>query len=177
MAVSIRFRFNPHKAIEVIVWLASRKPGITFHTLLKLLFFADKRHLNRYGRPIVGDDYVVMQYGPVASTTYDILKDEALAKELVHGERPFRVQGRFQVYVDQEVDYQALSESDIKALDWAMTNYGQLTFDELSELTHKDPAYVNAEGHLIRYEDFLEDSDGREERISELRESARRMVL
>ncbi len=89
--MSIRFRFNAKKAVEVILWFAERRPGISFHTLLKLLFYADKRHLNRYGRPITGDDYIAMQYGPVASTTYDMLKGAPLALEYLEGETPFEV--------------------------------------------------------------------------------------
>src|SRR5690606_9928660 len=87
---TIRFRTNPEKALEVILWFASKREGIDFHSILKLLFFADKYHLNGYGRPIVGDQYKALPYGPVAQTTYDILKREPLVlEELGLEELPF----------------------------------------------------------------------------------------
>lgn len=67
--MTIQFRTNARKALEVILWFAQR--GRTdFHGILKLLFFADKHHLNAYGRPIVGDQYKALPYGRVAQTTY-----------------------------------------------------------------------------------------------------------
>jgi hypothetical protein len=53
---------------------------VDFHTVLKVLFFADVNHLNNYGRPIVGDDYVALPHGPVPQTTYDILKADIASK-------------------------------------------------------------------------------------------------
>jgi hypothetical protein len=47
--MAIRFQTNPRKALEVIVWFANKRPGIDFHSILKLLFFADKDHLNGMG--------------------------------------------------------------------------------------------------------------------------------
>ncbi len=39
-----------------------------------MMYFADRLHLERYGRFICGDSYVAMKNGPVPSFTYDILK-------------------------------------------------------------------------------------------------------
>lgn len=46
-----------------------------FHELFKILYFADQEHIKIYGRPITGDKYIAMKYGPVPSFLYDILKD------------------------------------------------------------------------------------------------------
>ncbi|OQY45782.1 MAG: hypothetical protein B6240_08350 [Desulfobacteraceae bacterium 4572_87] len=53
-----------------------------FHKVFKILFFADQKHLSRYGRPVVGDYYVAMRHGPVPSRIYDILKS-------IRGDSPF----------------------------------------------------------------------------------------
>jgi uncharacterized phage-associated protein len=175
--MSIRFRFNVRKAVEVILWFSEIRPGITLHTLLKLLFYADKYHLNRYGRPIVGDDYRALQYGPVASTTYDILKGDNLGLELLGDERPFDVAGGRHVRGRRRPDLDVLSESDVEALAWSFKKYGRLNFGQLTELTHKEPAWVNAEGRLMRYEDFLDDTDDKAERVEDIRDAALRMVI
>ncbi len=81
--MAIKFKPNAAKAVEVIVWFANKRPGVDFHTILKLLFFADIYHLNQWGRPIIGDTYNALPYGPVAQTTYDLLRREPLALELL----------------------------------------------------------------------------------------------
>ena len=52
----------------------ARQAGGSIHKLkaLKLVYFADRYHLRRYGRPVIGDEYLAMQYGPVPSNTKDI---------------------------------------------------------------------------------------------------------
>ena len=52
--------------------------GVTDLTKLKaakLLFFADKLHLNRYGRPILGDCYFCLDHGPVPSFSLNEMND------------------------------------------------------------------------------------------------------
>ena len=39
-----------------------------------VLLFADKKHLERYGRFITGDTYSAMENGPVPSFAYDVVK-------------------------------------------------------------------------------------------------------
>ncbi|MDM8562335.1 DUF4065 domain-containing protein, partial [Candidatus Marithioploca araucensis] len=63
MSKRIEFQFNAKKALEVILWLATKEHNSGYHALLKTLFFAEEYHLNHYGRPIVGDVYLAMEYG------------------------------------------------------------------------------------------------------------------
>lgn len=174
----IRFRTNPHKALEVILWFAARRDGIDFHSILKLLFFADKYHLNRYGRPIVGDQYKALSYGPVAQTTYDILKREPLAlQDLGLEEVPFIVRGSYRVHPERAPNLRKLSASDIEALEYAWTNYAHLDFNKRIDLSHLDPAYLNADGQTMRYEDFIEDTDEKAGILDDLRDTAPRLVI
>lgn len=39
---------------------------------LQLVYFADRYHLRKFGRPITNDEYFAMPYGPVASGAKDI---------------------------------------------------------------------------------------------------------
>ena len=39
--MSIKFKPNATKAVEVILWFATERPGVDFQTILTLLFFAD----------------------------------------------------------------------------------------------------------------------------------------
>lgn len=177
--MSILYRVSPHKALAVILWFAKKRPGIDFHSILKLLFYADKYHLNNYGRPIVGDRYVALPYGPVAQMTYDILRGEPLALEALRtSELPFEVRDTFEVHLTiREVSFDKLSDSDVEALQHAWDEYSHLDFNALTRCTHADPAYQNAEGQTIQYEDFLEDQNKTAEILEDLRETAPHLVF
>src|SRR4029079_17679981 len=70
----IRFSFNEKKALEALVLVANEWPGITAFYASKAVFLADKNHLNKFGRPVVGDRYIAMDNGPVPSVIYDWFK-------------------------------------------------------------------------------------------------------
>jgi uncharacterized phage-associated protein len=51
------------------------------------MYFADRKHLEKYGRFICGDSYVAMKHGPVPSEIYDILK--AVISDTVLSFKPY----------------------------------------------------------------------------------------
>ena len=178
----MKYRKNPRKALEVVLWFANKEPGIDVHRILKLLFYADIQHLNRYGRPVVGDRYCALNWGPAAMTTYDILerKPEIVpALEINADAYPFDVRPgprRKHVYPQRPADHRKLSESDREALDWAYEKYGHLDFDTLSRLTHDHPAWKRgreAAGTHMDYLDFLEGENASPEKAEEFEELAR----
>ncbi len=64
------FSFSHRKATQALNFFAAKAGGkINKMKALKLVFFADRYHLRKYGRPVVGDEYLAMNYGPVASGT------------------------------------------------------------------------------------------------------------
>lgn len=174
-----RYPANMAKALEVVLWLADKDPEIDFHKILKLLFFADKYHLNKYGRPIVGGTYLADIYGPVSQPVYLILREEPLTAEMLerNGEPPFKVVSRYKVRAERSANRRLLSASDAEALDHAHRLYGHLSFREITELSHDEFAYQNADGGEMRYEDFLEDGPDREERAEDLAEVSRRSLV
>lgn len=180
--MTIRFKPNTRKALEVILWFAQKRSKIDFHSVLKLLFFAEKRHLNKWGRPIVGDCYYAAPYGPVAQTTYDIMRQEPLAIEMLQIDDglPFKVIDRYYIQSEREPDRNWLSRSDIECLEDVWGEYGHLGFNQLTMLSHYDPAYRRAEeaGHQrMDYADFLEGDQASDELIAELEETAPRLRL
>src|SRR5258705_13384540 len=71
---NIRFSFDQDKLTAVLTFFASRVDDLDALKSAKLLYFADKRHLLRYGRPILGDNYFGMDHGPVPERAYDQIK-------------------------------------------------------------------------------------------------------
>jgi hypothetical protein len=67
------FEFEPEKALAVTAYLAEQS-GQTMYTILKMIYVADRMHLERYGRPITGDAYIAMLQGACPSKIYDSMK-------------------------------------------------------------------------------------------------------
>jgi|GEM_PF-373852 len=65
--------FDVNKAIAATALLV-RETGATMYSVMKMLYLADKAHLEQYGRFITGDRYVAMKQGPVPSSTYNMIK-------------------------------------------------------------------------------------------------------
>ncbi len=118
----LKFTFQEDKAIEVILYLAKKAADPTFHSISKLLYFADKTSLERYGRFICGDDYYAMEYGPVPSHTYDLMKNAPSDKSF-----PFKVE-RYTITPRRKPNLELLSESDIECLDICLVLYGNAPF-------------------------------------------------
>ena len=140
-------KFDLRKATEVLLYIASQVPDT--YKALKVLYFADKEHLARYGRLICGDSYVAMKHGPVPSGTYDLVKssrvDGICSQELLRSASgAFTVDGN-EIKVLRLANEDLLSDSDIECLEWAIKQYGQLSFSALKRISHKEPAYVNAD--------------------------------
>lgn len=178
MTTRIRFHINWEKALEAIVWLANGKPNIGFFHIAKVFFFADKEHLQKYGRPILGDTYIAMKWGPVPSGIRDILShDSFLDPDILEA-----IPGAFsvsrgnvpRVKAEREPDMRYFSETDRECLQRALDKYGSMPFGRLSDLTHRERAYLEApENGPIDYAHMIDENlPNREELLEEIRENA-----
>ena len=161
----ISFIFDPKTAIEAILYIAHRVNDPTFHRISKIMYFADKTHLARYGRFICGDHYVAMKHGPVPGGLYDILKDVRYHRSssiVDKAHKAFTVeQTDRKPYVKpaREADLAYFSESDLECLDEAIERYGTLSFKQLTTQSH-DQAWDSAdENDLIEIEQIISTFD------------------
>lgn len=129
--------FDADKALEAIIYVASRADTDLYGTL-KLLYVADKLHLQRYGRFMFGDDYSAMEWGPVPSNSYDIVK-------YVRGDRPhcrierareaFKMSGNDFILL-RAPDLDELSKTEVSCLDEAIAEQGRNDFAGFKRITH-----------------------------------------
>ena len=140
----VTFQLNWDKAIAAILYLAGKNlPEFDRYKACKLLFLADKFHVVRFARPVTGDVYYALPYGPVPSRILDRLeafeagRDEQLASVL-----ELDVKFTYPRYAAKaSPDYSVLSQSEVMALDRAIELFGNKTFPELKSITHEMPAY------------------------------------
>jgi len=136
---------------------------------VKLLFFADRYHLRKYGRLISDDTYYALPHGPVASNSLDILNlvmngmKAGVEKEYIK-----KHHGNAFTSIDENYELEYLSDSDVEALDFVITEFGNNETWELRDLTHEYPEWKrfqktlesqSSRRELIMMSDFFEEAD------------------
>jgi uncharacterized phage-associated protein len=138
----IRFEFRSDKFANAVAYLSQAYPGVTKKKLCKLLYFADKEHLLKYGRTITGDRYYRLPQGPVPTKGLDILNEKRHANPAdVALMRQYGKLTGWAFHLEREPDLTVFSKSDLRVLDHVIQKYGTLPVEELVELTHKEPAW------------------------------------
>lgn len=138
------FLFNMDTAIHAVLYildeLKKREIATDFIKIFKILYFADRQHLLKYGRTITGDDYIAMRQGPVPSVIYDIFK------ALRDGPNPYvqvpLLDDYFKVFDNHFVeplqccDLDYLSQTDIEELNDSINKYAEVDSKNLSKMSH-----------------------------------------
>src|SRR5437667_2727819 len=165
------FSFSHRKATQALNFFARKSPSHSINKMkaLKLVYFADRYHLRKYGRPVVGDEYMAMTYGPVASGTKDLaeMSDFLGEEEARYAKRFIQPSETGLAYSSVAcVDEKVFSESDREALQFAWREFGRIDKYKLANLTHRYPDWKRHEAALdtkfvtrapMNYRDFLED--------------------
>lgn len=163
-----KFPFNPEIAVNAMLYLCNKaqEKGVeySFMQIAKLLFYCDKYHLKRYGRPITGDTYMSMEHGPNPSAIYAYLKNVRrqpgqkdalirveLRENLPHNPAPYVIP--LKIY-----DESVFSESDLEILAEVFAGLGGKSARDLRDMSHKEKAWKKADFEMD-YEDFLDDED------------------
>ena len=131
------FDIDKSKAINSLLFVM-RELGVELsgkHKIFKTLYFADQKHLIRYGRPITGDTYIKMKYGPVPSYIKDIAYEKK-EKGLVRQIGEYNLQSNYSINMDD------LSESEIECLREAISENKDCDFSKLTSKSH-DQAWGN----------------------------------
>lgn len=176
--MSLQFQYDEAKLVQALAFFSSR--GITDLSkkkVVKLLFFADKAHLLEYGRPIIGDFYLCLYQGPIPSRSLNVLnaaiadsnkerEKNSLFGSILDiskdGEHP-----TFHLKSEANLDLDVFSKSDIRILEEIVQKYGSLTADQLSDESHKEACWKDANARRpyrstadMPYESFFDSEHG-----------------
>ncbi|TCR75647.1 Panacea domain-containing protein [Rhizobium sp. BK376] len=143
----MRFQADKEKIIEALLYIVSRYGEVGRFHALKTLYFADREHLRRYGRPVTGDQYIAMENGPVPSYAYYALKQQlpeperdVVASALSPVSNSYHP--AYRKHRDPDLSY--FSKTDIKCLEWAFDHCRNRSFGDISDETHEHKAWKNA---------------------------------
>lgn len=142
--------YDEQRAIQALAYLANRAAGreITKLVALKLVYLADRYHLRKDGRTILGDTYSAMKYGPVAMKTFHLVDrlaktgrdpSGAIALEKLPG-------NRIAIRPLLTPDTRKLAETDIEALDCALKQL--FLHADIVDFTHQFPEWKKHQAAL-----------------------------
>lgn len=141
--------FNPRKALHALVYVTSRLPQpANVYNVLKCIWFADREHLEKYGRQIYGETYFAPEHGPVPSRAYDLIKYVSGRPNWpIDLPEAFEALTATSTEISSKVDpdLELFSRSELICLGNAAQKYGKLSFGKLKTISHKSKAFKRAD--------------------------------
>ncbi|MCD8310357.1 MAG: SocA family protein [Prevotellaceae bacterium] len=162
--------FDEKVAMQAVLYAVKKlQDRKDMHKIFKILYFADREHLCRYGRGITGDSYIAMSYGPVPSKINDIFKavrgDSYFSKYADDLKQYFHFTNRYTIEADKDPDMDYLSETDIECLDFAIAKCEGKSFSELTEMSHDLAWNSTPRDREISVKDMLRENEESEEYV------------
>jgi len=159
-----KFILDDEKALAVLLYVLQKVDNL--YNIMKVIYFADKEHLSKYGRFLYGETYIAMTKGQVPSRIYDMIKfvrgDGSVSFQNKIREM-FSVEGKDKIIPKTKPNVGYLSESDKKVLDKAIEEYGKTHYINLFHKSHKDSAYKETElNQEITLDKIIDSLDNKE---------------
>jgi len=158
--------FNFKKFVNAVLFFAEKdKIGIT--KLNKLLYYSDFEHYRLYGRPIIGDEYLKMEQGPVPENAYSIFnsnfrdaQDASLREYIEVRPRLIRDFSEKTIVPKTKPNLDCFSQSELEIMEAVSTQYRGKTATMLSSKTHGELPWQKTKNlQKIDYKLILEGSD------------------
>jgi uncharacterized phage-associated protein len=131
------FKFDLNKTVQATALLLTFHGGkMSYLKLIKLLYMADRRSLEKTNEPITGAQYVSMRYGPVLSEVLDfvhhgnMLSDDHTWKKHISAPRDYHL------ILLEDPGIGDLCEEEENFLKEVYQHYGHFDRFKLAELTH-----------------------------------------
>ncbi len=143
----ISFVFDIRKAIAATAFLAEREAGeLDMFLSIKMLYVADKKALELWGKTVTGDRMVAMPKGPVLSRIYNLFRGQGTADDLREWNSNFSQTVGNTIRLLKEPDLGPLSEDEQDVLEAARLEIHSVAPWEVSKWLHdncpewKDPS-------------------------------------
>jgi uncharacterized phage-associated protein len=139
---------DDRKIINVLAYISCKIPRVTKLQVLKLIYFADKYHLLKYGRSITGVKYYKWDLGPVAK---DILNFIDYSNHILTGRTKHYLSEHLEFAQSNlrtlkciaPIDEDEFSLSELECLNKTLEQFGHIPAGQLIELTHKEYSWIN----------------------------------
>ena len=115
---------------EIMLYVLDKTGGTDVYHLMKILYFAEQKHLAQWGTRMLPDEFFALEYGPVPSAAYDLVKTKTPEIKYANDDASDIL------LASRKPDMNYLSAADIEALDLSIGENLQLTFNQLCKKSH-----------------------------------------
>ncbi len=140
--------YDSKKLTELVLFILGKTGGVDIYHVFKILYFAEMKHLAKWGSRLVPDEFCALKYGPVPTKLYDAVKElnhpKMILSELLSEVIQFAGEDAPNVLLPKrEANLKFLSKSEIDALEQSIKENESLTFGQLMKKSH-DKAWEEA---------------------------------
>jgi len=140
--------YGQKKLIQVVLYILNQTEGIDYYRLFKILYFAERKYLAKWGHRIISDDFYALEYGPVPTCLYDAIKgdsncDKTLASLLNEVVKFAGNDAPNVLLAKQKANLTYISKSEKSELDNSIIENAPLSFSQLKRKSH-DSAWTIA---------------------------------
>ena len=143
-------------AHAIIFFLDKDVQNFGMTKLMKLFFFADKLHLEKYKKPIFNKSYTKLERGPVPLWIYELINSNQSNIDFVDSSEVFNTfietykTGHYNMtsfrkkkYIEFNEDF--FSQSEIEILNKIVLAFKDINTDRISELSHDTYAWKSVQ--------------------------------
>lgn len=140
--------YDSKKLTELVLFILGKTGGVDFYHAFKILYFAEMKHLAKWGSGIVPDEFCALKYGPVPTQLYDAVKELNHPRMILSEELSEVIQFAGEdapnvLLPKREANLKYLSKSEIEALEQSIEENESLTFGQFMRKSH-DEAWEEA---------------------------------
>lgn len=135
---------------NLVLYLAQKvgaRPNVGETVFYKLIYFVETLARLSLKSGIANESFYKMQYGPVPASF------QAITNEMIEANELDRVQGRYFTYMQTKylprIPATGLNEEEKKVIDRIIEALGDRSATELSELSHMDKPWIDAENGAV----------------------------
>ena len=148
---STEYNFNQYlnKIIKALtLFFKKNNNDLNKFKAVKLMFFADRYHLRKYGRLLSSDIYYAMKLGPVCSKTTNMTKMFGTSIS----------ENRYKYSTNGVYNSKVFSNSDKEAITFSLEHFNKFKYSDLVDITHDYPEWK-------QYSDFFMNPKNKGKRI------------
>jgi len=161
-------------ANTIIYFIDNNVKSLGITKLMKLFFYADKYHLEKYGKPIFNHTYTKLPRGPVPTWLYSIIRTaisgasdfdfqsevEVFNKYIGVQEKNDGEFTRIEFIKKQQFDQKFFSKSQINILNQIINEFKNITATDISEKSHNTKAWRSVEANQqIPYSSMIDNPE------------------
>ncbi|MDY3104568.1 MAG: Panacea domain-containing protein [Prevotella sp.] len=148
-------RLRAGTIVETALYILNSAGALDRYHLCKVMYFAERAYIAKWGSPMTDEVYCALKYGPVPSHLYDAIKDDQnniseFARYIAYlfwdavskGDEKDDTQGL--LFPKRKADTSYLSKAAIEALDEAVSKYAGESFNTLKNISHNGIDWRNA---------------------------------